>query len=348
MKDLSLLFSSDNKWRKCMIIEEYSKLMDMLSKSKTPLEAYYEISTQCNFNCVHCYNKGKKYRELHKKDIKRLVEFIKESNVFSVILTGGEFFLHPNAMDVIDALVQVGGLDIVVYTNASLITEDIAIKLRRNNIKLEVSIYGVSPQTYKNVTGNEKNYDRVMRALKVLKAYNVMFRLKAVVMQGNYSELEKIEDFISFYNETQTFAEWSLFGHSEEVEKCRLNDCQCLRLYRRQKIEKSHTISFGECNAGKLQYCIKPDGTVIPCVGWDNMVIGNIFETNFTEMSEKFNLNTLLDYDIKCSKCSLAAFCNVCPMIFYQDTGSCLCESKELCRQAKLKKIVYDEQSLLN
>lgn len=328
-----------------MILKEYSNLMNLMSKKELPLEAYYEISTKCNFNCVHCYNKGKKYSELHERDIIKLIKFIKDSNVFSVILTGGEFFMHQNALKVIEGLYRIGDIEIIVYTNASLITNEIASKLKKYNVKLEVSIYGNSPYTYKKITGDGKNYNKVMKALQILKNYNIEFRLKAIILQENYHELEEIEAFISLYNGVQTYADWALFGHSEEIKQCRLNDHQCLRLYRRQKIEKSQCIKFGNCNAGKVQYCIKPNGDIIPCVGWDNMVIGNIFESNFREISSKFNLSKLINCEIKCDNCAFIDFCNVCPMIFYQDTGSWLQVSNELCRQAKLKKQVYDEQN---
>lgn len=217
--------------------------------------------------------------------------------------------------------------------------------MKERNIRLEISIYGVSPEIYETVTGSAKNYFNVIKGLEILDKYKVNYRLKGIVIKQNYKEANEIKKMITKHNGIETEVEWGIFGHSEEIKECRLNEEQCIELYRLRKIEKTDGVSFGECNAGKMQYCIRPDGSIVPCVGWNNMVIGNVFDDFYKSIVDRFDINKIIDKKIKCHCCEDAAFCNTCPMIFYQDTGNHMMCSDELCRQAFLAHKIYNEQN---
>jgi len=57
-----------------------------------PFIVEYEITTACNFRCIHCYcNAGKKHpNELSFDEIKDLILQVKETRVWALDIVGGE------------------------------------------------------------------------------------------------------------------------------------------------------------------------------------------------------------------------------------------------------------------
>ena len=55
-----------------------------------------EITTRCNLNCAHCYNRTMKNLDLPLADIINLIEFAEESGVQKFVVSGGEAVLHPD------------------------------------------------------------------------------------------------------------------------------------------------------------------------------------------------------------------------------------------------------------
>ena len=327
-----------------MIKDNMESLRYSLFQEGIPFEIAYEITTRCNFRCTHCFNRENGYKEMGRDKLECLEKFIRNSKTMSLILTGGEFFLHPYAMEVLERMKRINNMEVIVYSNASLITDEIAKFLKENKIKLEVTLYGVSPKTYEAVTGDSKHYYMVQDGLSQLDRYGVHYKLKGIILRQNYDEADEIKRTIEEHNGEQTFINFELFGCKSRICESRLDDEQSLQLYRRFGVQRFvNKIPFGSCSAGKLQCCIRPDGSVVPCVGWNEVVIGNIENDSFKDISSSFDMKKLREKDIKCKKCELADFCDVCPMFFYQDTGSSSTVSPENCRHASFRQKVYLE-----
>lgn len=110
------------------------------SQEGIPLEIAYEITTKCNFRCTHCFNRENTYKEIGHDKLDCLEKFIRDSKTITLILTGGEYFLHPYAMEVLDRMKRISNMEIIVYSNASLITSEIARFLKEGKVKLEMRI----------------------------------------------------------------------------------------------------------------------------------------------------------------------------------------------------------------
>lgn len=321
-----------------MIEETLDTFRSALVKNRIPLEICYEVTTKCNFHCVHCFNRENYYDELSFEKLDYLEQFIRESETLTLILTGGEFFIHPYAMEILDRMKRIKNMEIIVYSNASLINDDIARFLKSYNIKLEVTIYGTSCKTYKTVTGDADNYYKVLEGLTNLNHHRVNYKLKSIILRQNFDEVEEIRNILFEHNGEHTFINFELFGSNKRICESRLTDKQSLQLYKQFGIQRfTKKIPFGACGAGRLQCCIRPDGSVIPCVGWNEMIIGNIETDSFKKISSSFDMTKLRELDIKCRTCERSDYCDVCPMFFYQNTGSSSIISPELCRSALLR-----------
>ncbi len=89
--------------------------------------AKWAITSKCNMNCLHCYNKSGSLSE-HESDIslkeaQTIIERLLDYGVESVTLTGGEPTVSPNFMEIV-RLVHEAGIRIkAILTNGMLIDE---------------------------------------------------------------------------------------------------------------------------------------------------------------------------------------------------------------------------------
>src|SRR3989338_6184503 len=110
----------------------------------SPLYVQWEITPNCNYNCVHCYNYWRNKEshsyypiKINEKLNSRIVKELISNKVLRVVLTGGEPLLvidqfFPYAKQLLNA-----GILLSINTNLSLITPLIVEKLQSvgiNNI----------------------------------------------------------------------------------------------------------------------------------------------------------------------------------------------------------------------
>ena len=55
-----------------------------------------EITTRCNLNCLHCYNRGYENIDMPLEEIKKYINFANNNNVYTLVISGGEASLHKD------------------------------------------------------------------------------------------------------------------------------------------------------------------------------------------------------------------------------------------------------------
>ena len=111
------------------------------------------------------------------------------------LLTGGEPLLRDDFEDIYLGLKR-QGLLVSVFTNACLVTPahiDLFRKYPPSDI--EVTVYGVTRETYERVTRRPGSFDRFMRGLNLLMDSGIRIRLKAMAIQSNLHEQNEIAEF---------------------------------------------------------------------------------------------------------------------------------------------------------
>jgi MoaA/NifB/PqqE/SkfB family radical SAM enzyme len=140
-----------------------------------------DIIEHCNFKCYFCDAKDiiePKYMPLDL--FKRIVLEAKEMGITNIDLipSKGEPFLHPDIYDML-AFLNEHMKYTIILTNASAINVSKLKQVPMNNIKLNVSYYGSTPEKFKELTFMDKNlFDIVHKRLKELKDNGINFGLE--------------------------------------------------------------------------------------------------------------------------------------------------------------------------
>lgn len=160
-----------------------------------------EITARCNNNCRHCYinlpaaDKQAQKKEISLSRIKKIIDQAVELGALWCLITGGEPLLRKDFPDIYLYLKK-KGLFVSVFTNATLISpKHIELFKKYPPRDVEVTVYGVTKETYQAVTRAPGSFKAFSRGVELLLKNNIPVRFKTTVMRENLKELDKISEF---------------------------------------------------------------------------------------------------------------------------------------------------------
>lgn len=152
------------------------------------------VTDQCNFRCTYCMPKavfGNGYKFLPQtslltfEQITRLASAFKDIGVRKVRLTGGEPLLRRELEHLIEKLAEIGGLEIAMTTNGSLL-ERKARSLRMAGLdRLTVSLDALDEATFKSMNDVDFPLSVVLKGLDAAEAAGFgPLKINMVVKRG--------------------------------------------------------------------------------------------------------------------------------------------------------------------
>lgn len=181
------------------LAELYDELQ--VEARRLPIVGTVETTFRCNLNCVHCYvnqpvaDRAARERELGTERLKTLIDEVAEAGCLSLLLTGGEVLVRPDFPDVyLHALHR--GLRVTVFTNGTLITDRVADLLDEYRpAAIEITLYGMTRETYERVTRVPGSYDRCLEGIRKLVDRKLPLKLKAMALTWNVDEVPQMRAF---------------------------------------------------------------------------------------------------------------------------------------------------------
>lgn len=176
-------------------------LWERVEGKRIPFSFDLEITARCNHDCRHCYinlpagDKKTAKKELSLEQIGRIADQAIVMGSLWCLLSGGEPLLREDFADIY-LMLKKKGLLVSVFTNACLITaEHIALFKKYPPRDIEITIYGITQETYEKVTRRPGSYAAFRRGLDMLLNAGIKARLKAMALRSNVSELPAIAAF---------------------------------------------------------------------------------------------------------------------------------------------------------
>lgn len=155
----------------------------------------WEVTRSCNLACVHCRASsvcGPYAEELTTDQGRKLLENIASFSNPVIILTGGEPLLRPDIYE-LAAYGDKKGLRMVLATNATLVTEEIAGKMLDAGIKrVSVSIDGLDAESHDRFRGVPGAFDGAMIGIAAMKKAGMEFQINTTITQTNLAQIEGI------------------------------------------------------------------------------------------------------------------------------------------------------------
>ncbi len=311
----------------------------------------WEITRNCNLNCVHCRaaaTMGPYQGELDTAACFKLLDEIAEVGQPIVILTGGEPLLRSDIFDV----ARYGtdkGLRMVMAPNGTLITEAAARQMAEAGIRrISISLDGATREVHDRFRGVAGAYDGSLNGIEMAKAAGIEFQINTTITQANLDQipliLEKAEKLGAVAHHIFLLVptgrgkylvdqeidaeqyEQTLNWFYDQREKTSLQlKATCAphyyRILRQRAKEDGKSVSFKThgldavtrgCLGGTGFCFISHRGIVQPC-GFLNVNSGDITKTPFSQVWNRSEVFLKLrDFDKLTGKCGACEYKRVC------------------------------------
>jgi MoaA/NifB/PqqE/SkfB family radical SAM enzyme len=158
-------------------------------------DVHWELTNHCNLKCVHCYLADDPRRELTTLEIKGIIDQLFDLGCMFITLTGGEPLLRRDFAEIY-AYAHDKGFILGVYTNGTRITPAIIeMFLKRPPHKVEITLNGITPETFEKVTAIKGSFEQCMDGIEQLHQAGIRLFLKTNGMTLNAHEVHKIKEF---------------------------------------------------------------------------------------------------------------------------------------------------------
>ncbi len=286
-----------------------------------------EITLQCNFRCIHCYCNagGRNKEELSFEEIKNLIIQAKEIGIENLDLVGGEPFMHPKILDII-SFAQNIGQKVLINTNGSLITEDLAKYLKKiaPNLIIGVSLEGPDSETNDFVRG-KGNFEKAIRGIEILVKNGFSVSILNIINKRNWKKFKEIIILAKNIGVRNIYVDRFIpVGRGKIFEKyLDMEDHEWVSAlkYVKETIKKyekeidfyvEESISGEPCPAGIKHVSILSNGFVVPCghLRFDNKYyLGNIKEKSLKDILSSIRIDNIFKSSSLCKNCNLN-YCN--------------------------------------
>jgi heme b synthase len=326
----------------------------------------WELTGACNLKCKHCRGSSTETPdpdELSTNEAFRLIDEIVDFASPILILSGGEPLMRGDVYEIARYGVD-KGLRVVLATNGTPVTRDVAEKLKSAGIsRISVSIDGADAKTHDAFRGVSGAFDGAMRGISEILKAGISLQINTTIAKENIDEIPKILDLSTNLgadalhifllvptgrgqeadeippDEYERILNW-FYDQRDKVGLQLKATCapHYFRIMRERAKEEGVKVSvethgFEAMTKGCLGgtgFCfISRTGGVYPC-GYLPVLAGNIRETNFKEIWDHAKVFQDLRDESKlkgkCGICEYKRVCGGCRARAYSATGDYLAE----------------------
>ncbi|MFQ5876150.1 MAG: radical SAM protein [Acidobacteriota bacterium] len=309
--------------------------------TRLPLSGSFEITFRCNLRCVHCYIPDFSGRgELTTGEVKRVLDEIADAGCLWLLLTGGEILTRKDFPEIYLHAKRRGFL-LTLYTNGTLLDARTADLLAEYPpLGTEITLYGLSDETYLRTTGFPGRFTAVRRAIDLLLERGLRLALKAVAMEPLSGEIHRMEEFcrsigVPFRYDPIIHARLDgslaptkarpaperVVGYDGD-DPARMAEWR--KYYERYVLEAPRTDLLLSCGAGLNSFHIDPKGVLLTCEalplnGYD-LRRGSFLEGWYGIVGELRDRRAAAGN--VCAGCELRGMCDRCPATATLETGS--------------------------
>lgn len=296
---------------------------------------HIDVADACNERCIHCYIPEDCKKNLIDPSLfYRIVENGLKMNIVHITLSGGEPLLHKD-IKVFLKICREQGLAVNVLSNLTLLTDDIVSEMKKNPLlSVQVSLYSIDPFIHDSITQLKGSFEKTTASILKLCAEGIPVQISCPIIKQNKKSFDEVLHWgwnhnIGVVSEPQIFATYdhskcNLDNRLSVDEVSEIIDLQMKEGFAQSiyEIAQNKELLDGNdsiCSICRYSFCVKTDGKVFPCAGWQNNVVGDLNLQTVKEIWELSNevqkLRRIKRSSFpQCVNCNDRGYCTVCMM----------------------------------
>lgn len=250
-------------------------------RTKIPEYVYFILTEKCPLNCPQCYNSSNGSKDMSFEIFVENYNQARDIGTKKIVLIGGEVLYYKDIIKVLE-YINGGSLYCTFATSGYGIEKVLDLLKKTNNIYPIISI-NASERKINELTRDGYNYS--IRALELLKKYNIPYSVNWVAHHSNVDDFSNLLKMVFEYNAENVVILQAKYGCNseifdnltmEDVNKLRktILDCpykdkimvdRCSNFFRQELLgQKIPTVGTG-CCAGEFVIAVNVDGKYQPC-----------------------------------------------------------------------------------
>ncbi len=159
---------------------------------------FWNLTDRCNLRCTHCYNASSPGRgtvgELTTEEAVQVIDDLAGMGVPLILFSGGEPLLREDIWELAGHAGE-RGIKMALSTNGTLITPDIACRIRECGIEYAgISLDGARAETHDRFRDSPGAFERTIAAFAACKETGLRCGVRVTLTRENYRELEALVD----------------------------------------------------------------------------------------------------------------------------------------------------------
>ncbi len=158
-----------------------------------PFQVVWDVTYACNLRCKHCYaTAGKPLPdELTTDEAMDTIDKLNKLGVTIISFSGGEPLVRKDIYELISYAYE-KGIYVAVATNGTMISEDVAKKMKEAGVGyVQISLDGTK-ETHENFRGIKGCYDRTIQGIKNCVKQGFFVNVSMTVTSYNYQDVEAV------------------------------------------------------------------------------------------------------------------------------------------------------------
>ncbi len=312
-----------------------------LGAQSRPVYGSIEITNTCNAHCRYCYIDSESAQpELSGATWIQIIDKLYDSGVMFLHITGGEVFLHPEVLKILDYACSKDFFHIKIFTNGTCLQPehfDFLGAHAKFITYIQVSIFSHHAKIHDEYTGVPGGLDSIIKTAARLQSFGIRTIAMYNLLPSNIDEMNqakswlqsnglevyfgllKIKPFKERYSPENQVAQTpeflkTFFSHSGPQFR---DDHRNLYNNRNANGNKAALL----CKEMALSITVDAHGDLYPCNTFRKKSFGSIFDkrplqTILAESTPRAHLVAMTHGSIaKCAQCEHFGFCAICPAL---------------------------------
>jgi radical SAM protein with 4Fe4S-binding SPASM domain len=164
-------------------------------KEYTPRLIFWEVTKGCNLRCIHCRATATELMSPQDLPTSKALDIISQIADFGnpiLVLSGGEPLYRHDIFQLAEYATS-RGLRAALATNGTLVTKDVAEKIKNSGIKrVSISLDGADATTHDTFRGIPGAFDAAIYGMRNLQALGVSVQINTTIARHNAHQLPDV------------------------------------------------------------------------------------------------------------------------------------------------------------
>ncbi len=338
--------------------DDWTPLGDFYRRHGLPCELHLDLTDGCNERCVHCYLPKNGTHFLDTGIALKVLKEFRETQGLTVFVSGGECMLHRDFPAILRRARELE-LNTVVMSNLTRCDGKMVDLLNEVEPQfVNVSLYAVTDAIHDSITQVPGSCRKTKGAIDALLAAGVPVRIATPFMRENKGCVEELKAFarerrIHLIPDAEIFGpidhSCSNRGHALPLDELERLVSEHKDLFVKECAELERCAPDAKvCDIGDARLNLDAEGRYYPCDGFHGAIIGDARKDTLWEVWTGKALNKLRALKNRdfgaCAACADRAWCKVCPMRNFNETGDMFTHAPWRCGAARVWRRAFGEQ----